>query len=187
MPNRGGRGYYRWHLDETRLDRLTQVMTSGLDAGERLAVADSITAGVEAGTANLAAFFGRLPQVLKSGERYRLMSPIGVWRQVQLHTLDDAGRSVSRARLRALYGPVLGELEKHGSTSDEERLTRARLMGVLAFDGLDPTLRAERRTGACIHRFRNRRSCAATTSTRIRRHRCGLRRRMPIRVLRPTW
>ncbi len=92
MPNRGGRGYYRWHLDETRLDRLTQVMTSGLDAGERLAVADSITAGVEAGTANLAAFFGRLPQVLKSGERYLLMSPIGVWRQVQLHTLDDAGR-----------------------------------------------------------------------------------------------
>ena len=50
---------------------------------------------------------------------------------------------MSRARLRALYGPVLGELEKHGSTSDEERLTRAWLMGVLAFDGLDPTLRAE--------------------------------------------
>ncbi len=53
MPNRGGRGYYRWHLDETRLDRLTSVMTTELDAGERLAVADSIAASVEAGSAEL--------------------------------------------------------------------------------------------------------------------------------------
>lgn len=143
MPNRGGRGYYRWSLDETRLDRLTTVMNTGLDAGERLAVADSITAGIDAGTANLAAYFNRLPTLLKSGERYLLMSPIDVWRRVQLNTLDDAGRSASRARLRALYSAVLGELEKRGATSDEERLTRAWLMGVLAFDGLDPVLRAE--------------------------------------------
>lgn len=143
MPNRGGRGYYRWNLDETRLDRLTSVMNTDLDAGERLAVADSISAGVDAGTANLAAYFNRLPQLLKSGERYLLMSPIDVWRRVQLNTLDDAGRSASRARLRALYAAVLGELEKRGVTSDEERLTRAWLMGVLAFYGLDPPLRTE--------------------------------------------
>jgi alanyl aminopeptidase len=143
MPNRGGRGYYRWSLDETRLDRLTSVMNSDLDAGERLAVADSISAGVDGGTATLAAFFNRMPQLLKSGDRYLLMSPIDVWRRVQLNTLDDAGRSVSRARLRALYAAVLGELEKRGATSDEERLTRAWLMGVLAFDGFDPSLRAE--------------------------------------------
>ncbi|HTK97830.1 MAG TPA: M1 family aminopeptidase [Pseudomonadales bacterium] len=143
MPNRGGRGYYRWHLDETRLDRLTSVMTTDLDAGERLAVADSIVAGVEAGTANLAAFVGRLPQLLKSGERYLLMSPIGVWRLLQSKTLDDAGRAVSRARLRALYGPLLGALDKRPSTSDEDRLTRAWLMNVLAFDARDPPLRAE--------------------------------------------
>jgi len=143
MPNRGGRGYYRWHLDETRLDRLTSVMTTELDAGERLAVADSIVASVEAGSAELSSFFGRLSPLLKGGERYLLMSPIGVWRLVQLNALDDAGRAVSRARLRALYGPVLGELDKHGTTSDEERLTRAWLTSVLAFDGGDPTLRAE--------------------------------------------
>ena len=104
MPNRGGRGYYRWHLDETRLDRLTSVMTTDLDAGERLAVADSIAAGVEAGSANLAAFFGRLPQLLKSGERYLLMSPIGVWRLVQLNTLDDAGtRGIACTAARVVW------------------------------------------------------------------------------------
>ncbi len=143
MPNRGGRGYYRWHLDETRLDRLASVMTTDLDAGERLAVADSVVAGVEAGSANLAAFFGRLPQLLKSGERHLLTSPIGVWRLIQSKMLDDAGRAVSRTRLRALYGPMLGDLDKRSSMSDEDRLTRAWLMGVLAFDGRDPALRAE--------------------------------------------
>ncbi len=143
MPNRGGRGYYRWRLDETRLDRLTSVMSTELDAGERLAVADSIVAGVKAGTANLKAFFDRLPQLLKGGERYLLMSPVPLWRSLQLNVLNDADRPASRARMRAVYAPILAGLDKHGSTSDEERLIRTSLISVLAFDGRDPTLRKD--------------------------------------------
>jgi alanyl aminopeptidase len=143
MPNRGGRGYYRWRLDETRLDRLTSVMYSALDAGERLALADSLVAGVTAGGANLAAFFDRVPQLLKSGDRYLLMSPIPLWRELQVNVLDEADRPASRARMRALYAPVLGELARRGITSDEDRLTQTALINLLAIDGRDPKLRGE--------------------------------------------
>ena len=143
MPNRGGRGYYRWHLDETRLDRLTSVMYSALDPGERLALADGLVAGVESGDANLAAYFERVPQLLKSNERYLLMSPMPLWRTVQIQMLNDADRSVSRERIRTLYGPVLGELARRGITSDEDRLTQSSLINVLATDGRDPKLRSE--------------------------------------------
>jgi alanyl aminopeptidase len=143
MPNRGGRGFYRWRLDETRLDRLTSVMNSALDSGERLAVADSLVAGVAAGGANLAAFFARLPQLVKSNERYLLMSPIPFWRAVQTYMLDDAGRAASRARMRELYGPVLADLAKRGITSDEDHLMEAALVNLLATDARDPKLRAD--------------------------------------------
>ena len=143
MPNRGGRGYYRWRLDETRLDRLTSVMNSELDAGERLALADSLVSGVEAGDASLAAFFNRLPQLLKSNERFLLMSPIPLWRTLQTNVLDGAGPAASRARMRALYGPVLAEFVKRGITSDEDRLTQTSLINLLAMDGRDAKLRTE--------------------------------------------
>ena len=148
MPNRGGRGYYRWRLDDTRLGRLTAVMYSALEPGERLSVADGLVAGVVAGGANLAAFFDRLPQLLKSHERFLLMSPVPLWRAIQTHMLDEAGRSSSRIRMRALYGPVLAELRKRGVVSDEDRLTQMALVNVLAIDGRDTTLRAELTRGA---------------------------------------
>ncbi len=143
LPNRGGRGYYRWRLDDTRFDRLTSVMYSALDAGERLALADSLVANVEAGGANLAAFFQRVPQLLKTRERYLLMTPIPLWRSIQVHLLDEPGRAASRARMRDLYGPVLGELRRRGVTSDEDRLTQSALVAVLAIDARDPILRSE--------------------------------------------
>jgi alanyl aminopeptidase len=123
-------------------------MHSALDPGERLSVADGLVAGVVAGGANLAAFFDRLPLLLKGDERLLLMSPMPLWRVIQTHMLDDAGRSKSRARIRALYGPVLADLRKRGVVSDEDRLTQTALVNVLAMDGRDTTLRAELTGGA---------------------------------------
>jgi alanyl aminopeptidase len=143
MPNRAGRGFYRWRLDETRLDRLMSVMNSALDSGERLAVADGLVSGVAAGGANLAAFFRRVPQLVKSNERYLLMSPIPFWRSVQIYMLDDAGRAASRGRMRELYGPVLADLAKRGITSDEDHLMEVALVDLLAIDARDPKLRAD--------------------------------------------
>jgi alanyl aminopeptidase len=143
MPNRGGRGYYRWRLDETRLDRLVAAMYSALTPSERLALADSLVAGVAAGGANLSAFFARVPQLLKGRERYLLTSPMGIWRGLQTFVLDDAGRAASRARMRELYSGVLGELVRRGVMSDEDKLTQAALVGILANDARDPTLRAQ--------------------------------------------
>ena len=143
MPNRGGRGFYRWRLDETRLDRLMSAMNSALDSGERLAVADALVSGVAAGGANLAAFFRRVPQLVKSNERYLLMSPIPFWRSVQIYMLDDAARAASRGRMRELYGPVLADLAKRGITSDEDHLMEVALVDLLAIDARDPKLRAD--------------------------------------------
>jgi alanyl aminopeptidase len=143
MPNRGGRGYYRWRLDETRLDRLIAAMYSALTPTERLALADSLVAAVAAGGADLSAFFARVPQLLKGRERYLLMSPMATWRALQTFALDDAGRAASRARMRELYSVALGELIRRGTASDEDKLTQVALVGILADDARDPTLRAE--------------------------------------------
>ena len=143
LPNRDGRGYYRWHLDETRLDRLVAAMYSALTPSERLVLADSLVAGVAAGGADLSAFFARVPQLLKGRERYLLTSPMPIWRALQTFVLDDAGRAVSRARMRDAYAPVLGELRRRVIASDEDKLTQIALIGILATDARDPTLRAE--------------------------------------------
>jgi alanyl aminopeptidase len=143
MPNRGGRGYYRWHVDDTRLERLTSVMYSALDPGERLALADSLVSGAEAGGVDLGAFFQRVPLLLEGGDRYLLMSPVPFWRKLQVHVLDEAGAAASRARMRQLYSPVLSNLVKRGITSDEDRLTQSALTSLLALDARDPQLRAE--------------------------------------------
>ena len=143
LPNRGGRGYYRWRLDETRLDRLISVMYSALTPSERLALADSLTAAVAAGGADLAAYFARIPQLLNGRERYLIASPMPIWRTLQTFVLDDAERDASRARMRELYSAALGELGRRGATNDEDRLTQITLIGILANDARDPALRAE--------------------------------------------
>jgi alanyl aminopeptidase len=143
VPNRGGRGYYRWRLDETRLDRLIAAMYSALTPSERLALADSLSAAVSAGGANLSAYFARVPQLLSGRERYLLSSPMPIWRTLQTFVLDDAGRVASRARMRELYSAVLGELGRRGVTNDEDRLTQITLIAILANDARDATLRAE--------------------------------------------
>ena len=151
LPNRGGRGYYRWRLDETRLDRLISVMYSALTPNERLALADGLSADVAAGGANLAAYFARIPQLLDGRERYLIASPMPIWRTLQTFVLDDAGRSASRARMRELYSAALGELGRRGVTNDEDRLTQITVIGILANDARDPTLRAELRRNALAY------------------------------------
>ncbi len=148
MPNRGGRGYYRWRLEESRLDRLTAVMRSALDPGERLSLADALVAGVSAGDANLQAYFDRLPQLLNGDERYVLLSPMPLWRVLQLRALEPAGLAASRTRMRDLYGAVLARLRERGIESDEDRLTQASLISLLALDADDPEIRMELTRGA---------------------------------------
>ncbi|HEY6597879.1 MAG TPA: M1 family metallopeptidase [Pseudomonadales bacterium] len=148
MPNRGGRGYYRWRLDEPRLDRLTAVMYSALEGGERLSLADALAASVAAGNADLAAYFARLPQLLSGDDRYVMFTPMPLWRALQLHALDANGRTASRARMRELYGSALARLRQAGIESDEDRLTQAALIDLLAIDAHDPEIRQELTRGA---------------------------------------
>ena len=66
MPNRGGRGYYRWHMNDAQLTALDAVMFSALDAGERLSLADGLSADVAAGAVDLTTFFRQIPRCSKA-------------------------------------------------------------------------------------------------------------------------
>jgi alanyl aminopeptidase len=152
MPNRGGRGYYRWHLNDTQLAALTAVMFTSLDAGERLSLADGLTAGVAAGAGDLTAFFRQIPHLLERDDRYLMVSPVPLWRAIQLHMLTEAGESSSRARMRALYGPVLTSLRGRDLRDEGDRLLLAALIDLLAIDARDSEIRRElgRAAGALV-------------------------------------
>ena len=53
-----------------------------------------------------------------------MMSPIPLWRTMQLHMLTDAGQSSSRARMRSLYGAALTSLR--GRELHDERIACCR-------------------------------------------------------------
>jgi alanyl aminopeptidase len=64
--------------------------------------------------------FGRLPQLLKSGERYLLMSPIGVWR---LPPVENAGRRRPRGNRAPACERCMDRCSAH-STSAPRRATK---------------------------------------------------------------
>ena len=149
VPNVGGTGYYRFDLSPD--DWKALIATSAqLPPGEALATTDSLWASFRAGKAPAAALIDEARAMAANPDASASVDPAG--KLSGLHGVGLIGPTSEpayRALMASIYGPRLASIgfdPKFGSQAqdspDQQRL-RQRLVGVLAFEAHDPSVRAK--------------------------------------------
>jgi aminopeptidase N len=149
MPNVGGTGYYRFDLAPADWNAL--IATSAqLPSGEALATTDSLWASFRAGKAPARALIDEARAMAANPDAAASIDP-----GAKLSGLHGVGliapqsEAAYRAVTESIYGPHLAGIgfdPKFGAhaqdTPDRQRL-RQRLVGLLAFEAHDPSVRAK--------------------------------------------
>ncbi len=143
MPNRNGDGYYRWRLESAQTAALSSAMEA-LNAKEKLAFADSLRAAYDGGGADAAAILQALPALANAEER-SVVTALNVPLAEVLHQMLSAeNKTKAQQWIRDVFGQRLVELRAGKAESAMEgQLLETTLLGLLAFGGNDPQVRAQ--------------------------------------------
>jgi alanyl aminopeptidase len=145
MPNSRGGGYYRFSTDNGSLDALVYAATvRKLDAGEIVALANNVVAGLRSGGVSAAAalrFAGALSSSADNRVAGAAMRVVEIVRDdiAPPHLVSNAeafGRDLYKRRAASIF--VVPPKE-----SDEAHLTRVKVAGFLSNVGRDPVVRQE--------------------------------------------
>jgi aminopeptidase N len=148
LPNAGGAGYYRFHLDDAGWDRLIAV-SGNLPPLEAMAVGDSLWSDFAAGSGSFerviagARALAAVPQAQVATE---LAGPLA---QLYRTLLGPADMTGYRQLMKQIYGPPLAALGvdlrrgAYGRESPAQRALRQSLVSVVALSGQDPALRGQ--------------------------------------------
>lgn len=142
MPNADGAGYYRFALapgDQARLD----AAFDRLNEAEQRMIADSLDAAFRANQIDAETVLAALPRLAQAPARQTVLAiqPLLSW----LHehgSRDEAAQAALRQRVADAFRPRLDALgfDNRDSESDDDRLLRAGLTGLLADFARDPAL-----------------------------------------------
>jgi alanyl aminopeptidase len=158
LPNADGGSYARFTLEDAWLAHLAEALaapvrrgqTSPLTDRDRIAIADSVRAGVQAGRIPFASAITTLAPLASSPNRYVAVAPTELLtfaHDYLLEPSDEAafgryGSELYRAQLR-----TLGWAPRRGVTEDgDTRLLRASILSFLALEARDATVRRDART-----------------------------------------
>src|SRR5262249_14007138 len=92
LPNADGAGYYRWTLPPADLDRLFTNGWRSLAPRERLSVADSLIAALDAGTLRAGDVLARMPQFAEDEHRAVATAPMPLVRWTWDHLVVESDR-----------------------------------------------------------------------------------------------
>jgi len=149
MPNVGGTGYYRFDMSPADWEAL--IATSAeLDPGEALATTDSLWASFRAGKAPARLVIDELRAMAANPSSDASVDPGRKLASVKGSGLiSKESEPAYRALMGSIYGPRLASIgfdPKFGGHSndapDQQRL-RQRLVGLVAFEAKDPSVRAK--------------------------------------------
>ena len=143
MPNAAGSGYYRWHLADRGWQDLLAHFEQ-LDAGEKLAVTDSLQAAVEAGKADLEQMLMLTEVMLQRPDaqpRQVMQAPLRMYADYLQRVLPARDAEALRARIESLYRDVDSCSQTDVST-DQQLLCRS-MQQFRALSLKDKPLRAE--------------------------------------------
>jgi alanyl aminopeptidase len=146
MPNAAAAGYYRFALTREGLAQLVQARDK-LSPEEQMSLAANVWASARAGTVDADRALAAIMELLSSKRRVVLESALKPLSYVNDQLLDDTTRPYYRAELGRVLKPTfdgVGLLPKGNASADgEQKLLRALLVRVLAFQARDPAVLEE--------------------------------------------
>jgi puromycin-sensitive aminopeptidase len=132
FPNAGGRGFYRWQLDEAA-DRLLDRGVKSLGPEERLSLIDNMWALTRTGRASLASFLRRLDTLAGEDDRAVISSISDALSWLSSYAVRDRTEAPFARFIDAFYRPIfdkVGWRPRDGEDADT-REKRARVIGML--------------------------------------------------------
>ncbi|HEX9142380.1 MAG TPA: M1 family metallopeptidase [Gaiellaceae bacterium] len=151
-PNAGGRGFYRWQLDETG-DRLLDAGVKQLAPEERLSLVDNMWALTRTGRASLAAFLRRLDTLAGEEDRTVIGAISDSLAWLSGFAVRDRTESAFTRFVDDFYRPMFAKVgwrPREGEDADT-REKRGRIIGMLGFHARAADIRRDARDRALRH------------------------------------
>jgi len=141
-PNAGGRGFYRYSLDDGSVRLLAQLGMGQLAPEERLMLVDNYWALVHAGRASLRQLFELLTGLRGEQDRAVLDSIADALAWLSTHAVSDADRPAFQRFVASFFAPILDGLgwDVRPGESTEDREKRARALSILGRIARNPSV-----------------------------------------------
>ncbi|MSQ23927.1 MAG: M1 family peptidase [Chloroflexi bacterium] len=151
-PNAGGRGFYRYALDDGALGILASHARE-LDPEERLMLIDNQWALTRAGKASLSQLLALIGGLRGERDREVLSAIADPLSWLSTHAVSDALRARFGKLVEEIYQPVLNELgwEVRSTDAMEEKEKRALVLSMLGRTAAVPAVREEARRRIMTH------------------------------------
>jgi alanyl aminopeptidase len=147
MPNADGAGYFRFTMESPQLEALRTRGWSELTGRERLAFADSLSAGFDSASMSAEDVLAAVAPLARDEIRHVAIAPMDVIRFLRRRVLDGEEKERLDAWGRRLYQPTYRRLRwepRRGREEDgETALLRANVIEFLAMTVEDPAVRRE--------------------------------------------
>ncbi|HYK98337.1 MAG TPA: M1 family metallopeptidase [Candidatus Acidoferrales bacterium] len=151
-PNTGGRGFYRWQLDDAA-DRMLDGGVRELAPEERLSLVDDAWALTRTGRRSLAAFLRRLDTLAGEEDRTVLSAISDALAWLSNFAVRERTQAAFARFVDGFYRPLfepLGWRPREGEDTDT-REKRPRIIGMLGFHARAADIRREARDRALRH------------------------------------
>lgn len=151
-PNAGGRGFYRWQLDESG-ERLLDGATTQLGAEERLSLVDDQWALTRTGRATLAQFLRRLDTLAGEDDRAVIAAISDALSWLSSYAVRPQTETAFARFVDAFYRPIfdtVGWRPRDGEDPDT-REKRGRVIGMLGYHARAEDIRRGARDRALRH------------------------------------
>ena len=151
-PNAGGRGFYRWQLDDAA-DRMLDEGVKQLAPEERLSLVDDAWALTRTGRMSLATFLRRLDTLAGEEDRTVIASISDALSWLSGYAVRDRTQDAFARFVDGFYRPLFGPLgwrPRDGEDVDT-REKRPRILGMLGFHARAADIRREARDRALRH------------------------------------
>ena len=152
FPNAGGRGFYRWQLDDAA-DRMLDGGVRELAPEERLSLIDNMWALTRTGRVSLATFLRRLDTLAGEDDRAVIASISDALTWLSSYAVREKTEASFARFIDAFYRPIfdkVGWRPRDGEDSDT-REQRGRVIGMLGFHARAEDIRRGARDRAQRH------------------------------------
>ena len=151
-PNAGGRGFYRWQLDD-EADRMLDAGVKQLAAEERLSLIDDLWALTRTGRMTLAAFLRRLDTLAGEEDRTVLAAISDALSWLSNFAVRERTEAPFARFVERFYRPVFEPMgwRPREDEDPDTREKRPRVLGMLGFHARAADIRREARDRALRH------------------------------------
>ncbi|HET7699743.1 MAG TPA: M1 family metallopeptidase [Candidatus Limnocylindria bacterium] len=152
FPNAGGRGFYRWHMDEAA-DRMLDRGIPELAPEERLSLVDDLWALTRTGRASLASFLRRLDTLTGEEDRAVIAAISDALTWLSAYAVREPTERPFARFIESFYRPIFEKVgwRPRENEDPDTREKRGRVIGMLGFHARAADVRRDARDRALRH------------------------------------